>query len=521
MMFSSAVFIFAYLPVVFLGYYALPKKFAPAFLFLMNLVFYGWGEPVYLLLMLFSIAFNYGAALLIPRFQRKKAVFAISVAVNVALIGYFKYSGFFVSTVSGALSSMASSSQTGLLTGGQTGLFSGFTPPSLPIGISFYTFQAISYLADIYRGVIQAERSLLKFGSYISLFPQLNAGPIVRYSSIAEQLGKRGATSGDIEIGLKKFVCGLSKKLLIANPVGHAWEAFASSAGQNGFAGAWIGMLAYAFHIYFDFSGYSDMAVGLGKMLGFSFPENFNYPYVSKSITEFWRRWHMTLSGWFRDYVYIPLGGSRRGAAGNLFNLAAVWFLTGLWHGASWNFVLWGVYFAVLLLAERAFIHKVFDKIKLPVFLRRLYAFGFVIIGWGLFSLTDLSKSFAYLAEMFGATHIGDTIGNIADAGIMSSGADALAGGAVIISSGADSLAGGAGWFLFSPGALRYAVAYIPTLMICAVAATPLPKRLWNTITADGRKFRALEGAGTVILLLLCIAAITAGGYNPFIYLRF
>lgn len=484
MIFSSAIFLFAYLPVAFFGYYALPKRYALAFLFIMNLVFYGWGEPSYLALMLFSIAFNYGAALLLPRAARKRAVLAAAVAVNLALIGYFKYSGFFVSTLINAIPGLNGQADGSIAGGsaGLTGLLSGFTAPSLPIGISFYTFQAISYLADIYRGDIPAEKNILKFGSYISLFPQLNAGPIVRYSDISRQLGKRGARLPDIESGLKRFICGLSKKLLIANPVGLAWETFSAASGRNGVAGAWIGLLAYAFHIYFDFSGYSDMAVGLGKMLGFSFPENFNYPYVSKSVTEFWRRWHITLSGWFRDYVYIPLGGSRASAAGNLFNLIAVWFLTGLWHGASWNFIVWGLYFALLLIAERAFLLRAFDRLKIPSLPRRLYAFGFVVLGWGLFATGDLTKSFIYMAEMFGKTQNG---------------------------------------LFFSPGALRYAAAYLPTLICCAVAATPLPKRAWLAVTRDGRRYRAPEAAGSAVLFVLCIAAVAAGGYNPFIYFRF
>jgi len=271
--------------VVFAGYYFIPKKYSLAFLFIFNLVFYGWAEPRYLPLMLVSIAFNYCAALTLRRFGCKKLILAASVAINLALIGYFKYSGLFVSTVAG------------IKIIPEIPALAAFGAPSLPIGISFYTFQAISYLIDVYRGEISPEPNALKFGVYISLFPQLVAGPIVRYGEIAEDIGKRGTGLADVESGLKLFICGLTKKMLLANSAGLIWNRFAEAPGGNGVAGAWFGLVVYAFHIYFDFSGYSDMAVGLGRMLGFRFPVNFNYPYISTSVTDFWRRWHITLSG--------------------------------------------------------------------------------------------------------------------------------------------------------------------------------------------------------------------------------
>jgi len=523
MVFSSAVFLFAYFPVVFLGFYAIPKKYSLPFLFLVNIVFYGWGEPVYVCLMLFSIAFNYGAALLIANVRYKKPALALTIAINLFIIGFFKYSGFIYSSLSGVLPGFA------------------FSQPPLPIGISFYTFQALAYIIDVYRGcaapenaargpgpertapdpnparsvkTVAAERNFLKFGVYFSLFPQMNAGPIVRYADIRDQLGGRSVRLFDLDAGLKRFICGLSKKLLLANPVGLIWEAFGGSPGQNGVAGAWIGLVAYAFHIYFDFSGYSDMAIGLGRMLGYTFPENFDYPYMSRSVTEFWRRWHMTLSGWFRDYLYIPLGGSRSGTARNLLNLGVVWLLTGFWHGASWNFALWGLYFALLLIVERTFVLKMFDRIKAPAALRRVYAFGLVTVGWGLFALTDLPDAFSYISELFGRSP--------------------------------------AGVNLFTAESLRYAVAFIPTLLICALAATPLPKRVWASISRAGTRMRdaevagigasesragtrmrasevagigarvrVIELAGIGALLILCVAAVAAGGYNPFIYYRF
>ncbi|MCL2060636.1 MAG: MBOAT family protein [Oscillospiraceae bacterium] len=499
MVFSSVIFIFAYLPIVFLGYYAIPKRYALVFLFVMNLIFYGWGEPVYLLLMVFSIAHNYAAALLIARLKHKKAVLAMSVILNLTLIGFYKYAGFVIDSIAYALPRIIHFAGLPPL----PRLDFGFAAPPLPIGISFYTFQAMAYVIDVYRGDMKAERSFLKFGSFISLFPQLIAGPIVLYRDVVDYLGKRSAKLADVERGLKIFIMGLSKKLLLANPVGAAWATFASAPGGNGVAGAWVGLFAYAFHIYFDFSGYSDMAVGMGLMLGFKFPGNFNYPYIANSITDFWRRWHITLSSWFRDYVYIPLGGSRRGIFRNLFNLVVVWFLTGLWHGASWNFVLWGMYFAVILIIERAFLLRVFDKLNVPALVRRLYAFGLVVIGWGLFALTDLSQSFSYIAELYGYTS--------AVAGISLA---AMPAGGV---AGATLLYGG----MFTSTSLQYAVAYLPTLILCALAATPLPKAVWSVVTGGGRRLRALEAAGAFAMLVLCVAAVTAGGYNPFIYFRF
>ena len=481
MVFFSVVFIFAYLPIVLLGYYALPKKLALIYLFVMNLVFYGWGEPKYLALMLVSIALNYAAAIAIERAANKKPVLAASLAVNLALICFFKYTGLFASTLTAAAPGFIS----WLLKLPAFGFLDGATAPALPAGISFYTFQAMAYLVDVYRGGLKAERGVLKFSMFFSLFPQLIAGPIVLYRDVADQIDRRGISLAGADGGLRLFICGLSKKLLLANPMGKAWETFGAAPGQNGVAGAWFGLVAYAFHIYFDFGGYSDMAVGLGKMLGINFPVNFNYPYISKSITEFWRRWHMTLSSWFRDYVYIPLGGSRRGAARNIFNLAAVWFLTGLWHGASWNFALWGMYFAVILLAERYFILSAFDRLKLPFFMRRIYAFGLVVVGWGLFAMTDFSRMFSYVAELFGASR-------------------APVGGGV-----------------FTPDAFRVAVAFLPTLLACAVASTPLPKLAWASVTEGRRRFRALETAGVFIAFIFCVAAVTAQGYNPFIYFRF
>ncbi|MCL2163834.1 MAG: MBOAT family protein [Oscillospiraceae bacterium] len=413
--------------------------------------------------------------------MKKKLILACAISVNILLLCWFKYSGMFVDAILHVFPSSGFA-------------FEWFTAPPLPIGISFYTFQEMSYVVDVYRGDVDAEKSVIKFGVFTALFPQLVAGPIVRYSDIALRLNdgmSRDVRASQIELGAKTFICGLSKKLLLANPMGQVWEVFSQSPGQNGVVGAWAGLIAYAFQIYFDFSGYSDMAIGLGRILGMEFPVNFNYPYISKSITEFWRRWHMTLSSWFRDYLYIPLGGSRKGLARNTLNLFIVWFLTGLWHGAAWNFVLWGLYFAVILTLERAFLLPAFDRIKLPGFVRHIYAIVIIIVGWRLFTMTEVSESLVYLAEMFGKS--------AQTAGISQS----------------LFTVGGA----FSFDALRYTLAYLPMFMICALASTPLPKRVWEKLM-DGRSV-LLESVGALLLFTLCVSAVASQSYNPFIYFRF
>ena len=540
MVFSSAIFIFGYLPLVFLGYALLPKRFLILFFFLVNLVFYGWGEPAYLFLMVFSIALNYGAALLIVRIpRRKRPLLAFCVALNVLLLLWFKYAGLAAETLLRAA----------------PGLFPAlalFAPPRLPIGISFYTFQAMAYVIDVYRGDIKAERGFMKFGVFIALFPQLIAGPIARFSDVTKRLDagmSRDVRVSEIDRGIKTFICGLSKKLLLANPMGQAWEAFSNAPGQNGVAGAWIGLVMYAFHIYFDFSGYSDMAVGLGRILGIRFPENFNYPYISKSVTDFWRRWHITLSSWFRDYVYIPLGGNRKGLARSVLNLFIVWFLTGLWHGAAWNFAVWGLYFAIILTAEKSFLLAAFDKIKLPAFFRHIYALALIVVGWRIFTFGDAAGASPYFMEMFGMR------AQISAAGASAASAPSVLSGA----SGAifaPIVFGGA----FSHDSFRYTLAYLPMLFICAAASTPLPKRVWRACLAALGKRSAVTGearvtggpaadtghtaagnlsraddnqsaAGNLAIIvetlaalaafILCVAAVTAQSYNPFIYFRF
>lgn len=387
MVFSSLTFIYVFLPIVLIGYYLIPSKAKYYWLFLGNLVFYGWGEPVYVVLMLFSIFINFISGLLVdyysPSPAKSKIVLVATIIVDIALLGYFKYAGFILQTFN-------------TITG------SSFTWKDiiLPLGISFYTFQAMSYPIDVYWKKVPAQKNILIFGTYISMFPQLIAGPIVRYEQISRQFTGRNPSLSEISSGIQRFIIGLSKKVLIANNVGLIWDHYSTILSPDlSLLGAWLGIIAFTLQIYFDFSGYSDMAIGLGKMLGFSFPENFRFPYMSSSITEFWRRWHITLGSWFRDYVYIPLGGNRKGIFRQILNIIIVWAITGLWHGASWNFVLWGLYYAVLLIIEKLFLLRLQKHI--PSFVNHLYALIAVVCGWVLFQITSIGDMFSYLQAMF------------------------------------------------------------------------------------------------------------------------
>ena len=467
MVFSSMTFLLLFLPAALFVYYAPPRKLKNGGLFLCSLVFYAWGEPVYVLIMLFSTALDYTCGRLVERYRgtkKQKIGLILSICVNVGLLAFFKYTDFFIGTVNSVFGAHI----------GKLGL-------PLPIGISFYTFQTMSYTADVYRGEAKVQKNIITFGAYVSLFPQLIAGPIVRYRDVAEQLDGRVHTADRFGDGVKRFVTGLGKKVLLANNIGMLWDAISSTDPANLSAvGAWLGMIAFAFQIYFDFSGYSDMAIGLGKMFGFDFPENFDYPYVSRSVTEFWRRWHISLGRWFRDYVYIPLGGNRRGLPAQLRNVAVVWLLTGFWHGASWNFVLWGTYYGVLLILEKLFLLKLMDK--MPRALRHLYTLFAVLVGWALFAFDDLGAGMRYLGAMFGA---------------------------------------GAGFV--NSGAAYYALSYLPLILLCAAASTTLFGFLY-------RKFAEKCGEGPTLALdtlrvasftLLSMAYIVSGTYNPFLYFRF
>ena len=385
MLFSSISFLYYFLPPAIGLYFAVPKRFKNAVLLLASLVFYGWGEPRYVLLMGLSVLSGYGFGLLVEKYRQKgigRMLCGISVSVSLSFLLYFKYANFFIENL-GAVA--------GILK------FSKISPLrlALPIGISFYTFQIISYTVDVYRGEA-AQKNLIDLSAYIAMFPQLIAGPIVRYHEIADQLRDREHSLSGAAYGIRRFVIGLAKKILIANQLGELCSVFRAS-GEKSVLFYWMYAVAFCLHIYFDFSGYSDMAIGLGRVFGFRFPENFNYPYISRSATEFWRRWHISLGTFFRDYVYIPLGGNRKH---QMFNIAVVWFLTGLWHGASTNFILWGLYFGVLLMIEKTFLLKVLDA--LPKIVGHLYLIIAVIFGWLIFYFTDMSRMGAAFNAMIG-----------------------------------------------------------------------------------------------------------------------
>ena len=373
MVFSSLLFIFVFLPLVLIAYYAVPARVQNIVLLLFSILFYAWGEPVYVVLMLFSCVFNYVVGREMEQTpNRARAVLTFGIIVNVAMLGFFKYWGFLLGTINAI-----------------PFINIPYHDLALPIGISFFTFQAISYLVDVYRQETPAQRNLIDFSLYIAMFPQLIAGPIVKYHDIAQQLRNKRVSADDFNYGIQRFVIGLGKKVLLANNLGAVYTGVcALGAGEQSVAAAWVGIFCYTLQIYFDFSGYSDMAIGLGRLFGFHFQENFNYPYISQSITDFWRRWHISLSSWFRDYIYIPLGGNRVKPSRHVLNILVVWMLTGFWHGAAWNFMLWGLYYGLLLLLEKYVLIRVLEKLPAPV--RIIYSLFVVIIGWVLFSQPSL-----------------------------------------------------------------------------------------------------------------------------------
>lgn len=390
MVFSSLIFLYCFLPAVFMAYYAAPRPAKNFVLLVSSLIFYGWGEPAYVILMAASVLISYIGGILIDRFlqagrgRAAKAALLLSCFAGLFLLLVFKYADFAAETVNKAF-------------GTNLPLLSA----ALPIGISFYTFQTISYTVDVYRKEAKVQKSLISFGTYVAMFPQLIAGPIVRYKTIAARLCSRRETVEQFAEGIHRFVLGLGKKVLIANCVGALWNTVQSFPDcEIPVLTAWLGLAAYTFQIYFDFSAYSDMAIGLGHMFGFQFPENFNYPYCSKSITEFWRRWHISLGVWFREYVYIPLGGNREGRVRHIRNILIVWLLTGIWHGASWNFVAWGVYYGVLLLAEKYVLGQYLEK--LPAGFRHVYCMFFVMVGWNLFAFDDMGRGLEFMRALFG-----------------------------------------------------------------------------------------------------------------------
>ncbi|MEK3968505.1 MULTISPECIES: MBOAT family O-acyltransferase [Paenibacillus] len=461
MVFSSLLFLFLFLPAVLALYYVSPWRIKNLILFLSSLVFYAWGEPVYIVIMLLSTITDYSFGLLLSRPKltavQRKWIVVSSVIINLGLLSYFKYADFLIQNINGLL-----------------GTHIPLTDLPLPIGISFYTFQSMSYIIDVYRGTTKAQRNWIDFGTFVALFPQLVAGPIVQYNTIAGQLRERSVDIPMFAEGVRRFIIGLAKKVLLANNIGMLWHTISSSNLDSlpAFT-AWLGIIAFAFQIYFDFSGYSDMAIGLGLMFGFRFNENFNKPYISQSITDFWRRWHISLSSWFRDYVYIPLGGNRRGLSVQVRNILIVWLLTGIWHGASWNFLLWGLYFGVILIFEKWWGLTLLSR--LPRWTRHLYAVVLILIGWVLFAFEELPLVIGYLQAMLGFN----------------------------------------GQPLWNNTTLYFTYTNAILLVVLTFASTPvkLSKRM------DSRSVPALVWYG--VLLFLSVAYLVDATFNPFLYFRF
>ena len=461
MLFSSIPFLYYFLPAVLILYFIVPFRVKNVVLLTFSLIFYAWGEPKYVLLMMATILLFYLCGLAIDKAKTqgmKKFWLIVSVVISLGLLAIFKYADFFVDSFNKA-----------------TGLSVPLLRLALPIGISFYTFQSLSYTIDVYRGNTEVQKDLVAFGAYVVLFPQLIAGPIVRYTDVDRELKQRTHSWEGFMQGLRRFLVGLAKKILLANQLGELTNLFRQSGDQSVLF-YWMYAIAFTLHIYFDFSGYSDMAIGLGKIFGFNFPENFNYPYLSKSVGEFWRRWHMTLGGWFRDYVYIPMGGNRVGTGRWVLNTLTVWMLTGLWHGASWNFVLWGLLYAAFLMLEK-FIPALK---KLPGALSHIYVMLIVILGFVLFNAADLSQAGSDLAGMFGF----------------------------------------AGLPLVSDQALYYLRSYGVVFLLAFIGATPLVKTLAQKL--EGKPVCAvLEPLMMIVLLVLCTAYLVDGSFNPFLYFRF
>lgn len=468
MLFSSIVFLFTFLPAVLVLYYLLPERFHNPVLLLASLIFYAWGEPVYIFLMLLSILFNYFSGLDIARnltdrrLAKKSLIF--NIVVNIAILGFFKYEGFVLDSLNAVLPVHIT-----------------YHPLALPIGISFYTFQILSYIIDVYRGNVKVQKNILNFALYVTMFPQLIAGPIVQYADVEEQFVNRKSSWNKFGEGCMYFIRGLAKKVLLANTSGMIFtEVTGLGKGNVSVLSAWLGAFAYMFQIYFDFSGYSDMAVGLGKMFGFEFMKNFDYPYISKSITEFWRRWHISLSTWFKEYVYIPLGGNRVSTGKHIRNLLVVWLLTGLWHGAAWNFVAWGIYYGVILLIEKYVLKNALER--LPGWARHVYSIVLVMIGWTLFAGESLGAAVQYLGLMFGI--------------------------------GGKGLADREAFYLLKSDW----VVWIALIL----ASTPVLHNSYRRIMRKlGKKKAVVNVLVYGILFMICVAFLVTETYNPFLYFRF
>ncbi len=473
MVFSSLMFLFRFLPAVLLCYYIVPRAARNFVLFLFSLIFYAWGEPVYILLMIVSILISYCGGIAVDSYRQKgrqkaaRNAMIVSCVLSLSLLGFFKYADFVIETVD-------SLSKAGLQ----------LLNLALPIGISFYTFQTMSYTIDVYREDAKVQKNLISYGTYVVMFPQLIAGPIVRYKTIDTQLRSRKENVSDFAAGAQRFILGLGKKVLLANNAGTLWDSVsAMTVSELPAATAWIGLAAYTLQIYFDFSAYSDMAIGLGRMFGFHFEENFNYPYISKSITEFWRRWHISLSTWFREYVYIPLGGNRVRPARHILNLLIVWLLTGFWHGASWNFVLWGLYYGVILILEKYVIGKWIEK--LPAWLQHVYSMLIVMLGWVLFVFDDMGQGLGFLRALFGGF--------------------------------------GAGFA--NRETVFLLLNNIVLLVIAVFGCTRLPKLLAERFSSSLRDKTAVLTVVQILVLaavaLLSVAWLVDSSYNPFLYFRF
>ena len=464
MIFSSLTFLFAYLPLTLAVYFLAPLRWRNLVLLLVSLFFYGWGEPVYISIMILSILIDYTHGMLVEKYRSndKLARYFVgqSVAFNLLLLGFFKYWDFLAANLS---------------------LIPGVTVPqlgiALPIGISFFTFQTMSYTIDVYRRDAPVQRNIIRFGAFVTMFPQLIAGPIVKYKTVAEELNHREHTFENFALGARRFCVGLAKKVLLANSIGALWEAQLAAQGADTLTvvGGWMGLLAFGFQIYFDFSGYSDMAIGLGWIFGFHFNENFDHPYLSKSVSEFWRRWHMSLTSWFREYLYIPLGGNRGGTAKALRNILIVWFCTGFWHGASWNFILWGMYFALWLILEKYVLKNVLAKS--PAVFKHFYTLVIVFVGWSIFAMEDLTVCGQYLSACFGGAPLWSTVD---------------------------------GYTLRS---------YVVTFVVLVAASTTLGVKGWNRLPAKAQKI--MTPILMAMSLILCTAYLVDGSYNPFLYFRF
>ena len=473
MVFSSPVFLFAYLPLTLAVYYLMPLRWRNLALFLLSLVFYGWDKPIYISVMLFSVTVSYLCGFPIGKYRdrdrhRARVWLVVSLVLNLSVLVFFKYTNFIIENLR--------------LIPPLAGVLHPLEWLELPIGISFYTFQIMSYSIDLYRGENETQRSYIAFGTYVALFPQLIAGPIVRYRDVDRQLLSRTHTVDRFASGVRRFAVGFGKKILLGDALAAVY-AYLSTAADFEFTilSGWLMVATYTLHIYFDFSGYSDMAIGLGRMFGFEFPENFRYPYMASSITDFWRRWHITLSTWFREYVYIPLGGNRRGRARQYFNLAVVWLLTGLWHGASWNFVLWGLFYLILLVAEKAFLLRLLERNRLTRVLGHIGALLLVGIGWMIFDHTDLGEAFRIIGGLFGIGTAGFAAATVS-------------------------------W---------QALRLLPLLAVSVAAATPYPTRLWNRLTGRRPALTVLEPVLLVAVLALSVACAVRSDYSPFLYFNF